>query len=356
MADRARAQSSNDLMVVDGERFTVRQVTDSKFSGQVDFYFGAPKEWKDESRTYWNLQDFKNTATFAITIENPANSEKFFWYRKLACNWLPGPNAQAREGQEGVDGVVMRPMQPVQALEYLIKQYRSKYPDLKFIGSQDLPGLIKAYGIKSGNQQHGIGEKVSYSLDGKPVEEEFYAVHYYSQVNGESIWGLAAIHSFRAPPGTLDKRRNVFAAIAKSIRPTRAFAERRDSIHQQQVGAYKAHEKATYDSIARGKELAAEGKASEDRFDANLDAGLAQNAAARANASGATARSGNDKEDDYIRDVETVNDPNTGTTQRSILQENHWTDGYGNYRDSNDPNYDPNKGEVGQWTQMTPAR
>ena len=84
-------------------------------------------------------------------------------------------------------------------------------------------------GCASANQQ-GIGVKVAYEFQGKPLEEEFYAV--YDSVNipydgpqgrtWQINWGLVALHSFRAPAGTLERRLPVFAAIAKSFRPNPA--------------------------------------------------------------------------------------------------------------------------------------
>jgi hypothetical protein len=41
---------------------------------------------------------------------------------------------------------------------------------------------------------------------------------------------------------------------------------------------------------------------------------------------------------------------------RKLAGQYHFTDGFGNYRTSDDPNYTPEKvGEVGSWTQMTQA-
>ena len=54
------------------------------------------------------------------------------------------------------------------------------------------------------------------------------------------------------------------------------------------------------------------------------------------------SRSSTEKFDDYIRGVETVDDPYYGTSQHSYNEQYHWTDGYGSYRNSNDPTYNPN--------------
>ncbi len=58
-----------------------------------------------------------------------------------------------------------------------------------------------------------------------------------------------------------------------------------------------------------------------------------------------------DKFDDNIRGVDTVNDPYTGTSQQTGTY--HWTDGYGSYANTNDPDFDPNRTANVNWTQMT---
>jgi len=64
----------------------------------------------------------------------------------------------------------------------------------------------------------------------------------------------------------------------------------------------------------------------------------------------------NDKFDDLVRGVDTTNDPLTGTSQHSYMEQYHWTDGFGNYRNTNDPNYDPSKDNAGTWQLMTQAQ
>jgi len=77
---------------------------------------------------------------------------------------------------------------------------------------------------------------------------------------------------------------------------------------------------------------------------------------ARPPSSRGSARSENDKFDDYIRGVDTVDDPYWGTSQHSSTEKYHWTDGYGSYRNSSAGDYDPNKSEKGQWQLMPSAK
>jgi hypothetical protein len=57
----------------------------------------------------------------------------------------------------------------------------------------------------------------------------------------------------------------------------------------------------------------------------------------------------------YIRGVESVEDPYWGQSEQSYHYEYHWTDGSGNYRHSNDAGFNPNIGSSQNWQLMEPA-
>jgi len=201
-----------------------------------------------------------------------------------------------------------------------------------------------------------VGEKITCKLNGKPVEEEFYAVYYNDLVQGESLWGLACLHSFRAPAGTLDKRRDVLTAIRKSVMITPEFVQRYTAVRQQLAAKYQANLRADYAEINAARQRSAQLTAQENQFLANVDRSLVAQRAPAGGSGAAAGRTANDRYDDWLRGVETTDDPSTGTSQHSFLEKYHWTDGYGNYRNSNDQDYDPNKNEVGNWQMMTPAQ
>jgi hypothetical protein len=349
-----------ESFVVDGEHFTLRQITDSNLNNVVAFRFSAPKGWRDSGQIYWDLLDIKTPMSMSASIENPANAEACFVFPALICAYLPGPRAPMREGKRGLDGLNMRPLQPVQALEWYIRQNRGDVSDLKFIGSRDLPDLPKAFKVSMAQNQKGIGEKITYTSKGKPVEEEFYAVFYYQVVQGETLWGLCCIHSFRAPTGGIEKRRNVLAAIPKSFLITPEFTQRVMAVKQRLSANYQAVMRADAQEVANARARSAQLTASENQFLAGVDRNLAASQTAQAGSSGSggggSTRTANDGYDDYIRGVATMNDPDTGTSQHSIMEQYHWTDGYGNYRNSNDQSYDPNHTENGNWQLMTPAQ
>jgi hypothetical protein len=110
---------------------------------------------------------------------------------------------------------------------------------------------------------------------------------------------------------------------------------------------------AGYDQIAAAAQLSRQISANNDAMIASIDRQLA---ATRSASSGTASRSANDKFSDYIRGVDTVDDPYYGTSQHSYNEKYHWTDGYGSYRNANDPTYNPNQNENGNWQLMQPAR
>jgi len=110
--------------------------------------------------------------------------------------------------------------------------------------------------------------------------------------------------------------------------------------------------KAGYDQIAAAAALSRQISANNDAMIASIDAQLA----ASRTRGGGTDTSGTAKFDDYIRGVTTVDDPYYGTSQHSSDTSFHWTDGYGNYRNSNEATYDPNRTEVGSWVPMKAIR
>jgi hypothetical protein len=82
----------------------------------------------------------------------------------------------------------------------------------------------------------------------------------------------------------------------------------------------------------------------------------AQQDATRRAASSASG-SPNDAFSLYIRGTERMQDPYWGASEQSYQNRYHWTDGYGNYRSSNDSSYNPNIGAGGgpTWQLMQPA-
>jgi hypothetical protein len=259
----------------------------------------------------------------------------------------------------------------MQALAAFIQKVRPNVPNLKWIGQQDLPELAKTLKLDSGPNQHGVAIKIGYDLDGKPVEEAFFGVYYISQGANEGVnagmikqtnWGFQALQSMRAPAGTLDQRMPMFCVIAKSMYVNPEWIRLSKAINQKMLADFNQKLKQGYDQLRAAQAIMEQTMKQQAAFQANFDK---QEEAFR-NSSGVDdsflrdggKRSAADHWDDVIRGVDTVNDPSTGgTTQLSNLGQYHFTDGFGNYRTSDNPNYTPEQaGEVGSWQLMTAAQ
>ena len=358
-SDKAQGAVSKGV-VINGERFTTREVVDHQQRDLVVGVVAVPEKWQFKSEVVWNYANISNPVRISTQSENPANAEAAFGYPPELFFYLRPAAGAYRPGQNYGGLIFSFAQPPLQTLVAFIRQVRTNVQNLQFVGSKDLPDLSAALKITPGPNQHGLGVKVTYQLDGKPVEEEFYAVFDsvdipYDGPQGrtwEIHWGLEGLHSFRAPAGTLDQRRPVFAALAKSFRPNPAWQQRQKGINAYLAAQYNRQLQAGYDAIAAAGRMSHQISENNDNMLASIDRQLQQSSSGSGSGGSGEARSEEDKFDDYVRGVDTVDDPYYGTSQQSSNQQYHWTDGYGSYRNTNDPSYDPNQHENGDWQLM----
>jgi hypothetical protein len=322
----------------------------------------VPEKWQYNADVVWNYANVSNPVTLSSRAENPANVEAVFGYPNASFFYLRPATSYYAPGRNYSGIIFAGPQPPLPVLVSLIREARAGAPKLQFVGSKDLPGLPAALQMPRSPNQRGLGVKVTYEVNGKPVEEEFYGVFDsieipYDGPQGRTYqinWGFTGLHSFRAPLGTLDQRRPVFAAIAKSFRPNPAWQQRQAAINKFLSDQFNRQLQAGYDAIAAAGRLSQQISANNDAMISSIDRQLQASRSAGSSGSGGSseAREPAEKFDDYIRGVDTVDDPYYGTSQHSFNEEYHWTDGYGGYRNTNDPSYDPNQKENGSWTLM----
>jgi len=351
---------------IDGEHFTVRQIIDRQQGGMPVCIFIAPEKWRDQSQVVWNYANNSSPVKVGAAVENPANEEACYVYPAAEFFCLRPDGGYYRPGQNfGGLTYTYQPLAPAPALLGFVQQIRGSMPKFQVVGMKDLPDLPSALNLPASPNQRGVGLKVKYELKDKPIEEEFYGVFYSIQIpydgpqgrTWQINWGLNALHSFRAADGTLDKRKEVFAAIARSFRPNPTWRERLTAVNSYLAEQFNRQLQAGYDQIAAAGALSRQISANNDAMIAAIDQRMAASrAASHPSSKAGTGRSANDKFDDYIRGVETVDDPYYGTSQHSYNNQYHWTDGYGNYRHSNEGTYNPNQHENGDWQLMTPTR
>jgi hypothetical protein len=373
-----KATSAKATPATGREKFKEFVILDTEHEGMRAATVHLPEKWHFESKIEWHYGWVEYPASYSAHAENPDNAEAYFDYPLLRFDYTELP-AQLRQYERGPKlrpgerlptGAFSAPPRPaMQALAMFVQQTRANAANLKWIGQQDLPDLAKVLKLDPLPNQHGVAIKIGYDLNGQPVEEAFYGVYYLSQgsnpgVNAGTIkqtnWGLQALQSFRAPAGTLDKRTPMFCVIAKSFYVNPQWVRLSKAITAKMLADFNQKLKEGYDQLRAAQAIVAQTMKDQAAFQANFDK---QEAAFR-NSGGVDdsylrdggKRSAADHWDDLIRGVDTLNDPNGGTTQLSNLGQYHFTDGFGSYRTSDDANYTPEKaGEVGSWTQMTAA-
>ena len=361
-----------------GEKFAERVIPDTEHGGMRAITIRVPEKWRFESKMEWHYNWTEFPMGFSSQAENPDNTEAFFQYPLLQIEMLEYPPQLrqfdlSRKYKPGdrlpLGGIYMAPQPPMKALAMFIQQTRPNAPNFKWLGQQDLPGLAKALLLGSEPNQRGVAIKVGYDLNGQPVEEAFFGVYYLnppaSNASSAGIrqtnWGFRGLQSFRAPAGTLDKRMPMFCVIAKSLYVNPEWGRLAKAINDKLLADFNAKLKQGWDQIRASQAIMEQTMRQQAAFTANFNK---QEEAFRNSGGGddsylrdGGARSAADHFDDLIRGVDTLNDPSTGgTTQLSNLGQYHFTDGFGNYRTTDDPNYTPEKaGEVGSWTQMSAA-
>jgi hypothetical protein len=375
-----KAAPATSASVVAGERFVERVITDTEHEGMRAATIHVPEKWHFESKIEWHYNWVEYPLSYSAHAENPDNAEAYFQYPLLRLEstevapqfrqYDKSPNLPP--GSRLPTGALSAPPQPpMQALAAFIRKVRPDVTDLKWIGQQDLPDLAKTLKLDPGPNQHGVAIKIGYDLNGQPIEEAFFGVYYISQganagVNAGMIkqtnWGFQALQSMRAPTGTLDKRMPMFCVIAKSMYVNPEWVRLSKAINDKMLADFNQKLKQGYDQLRAAQAIMEQTMKQQAAFQANFDK---QEKAFR-NSGGVDdsflrdggKRSASDHWDDMIRGVDTVNDPsNGGTTQLSNLGQYHFTDGFGNYRTTDDPNYTPEKaGEVGSWQLMTAAQ
>jgi Cysteine rich repeat len=377
-ATTSKATSSKATPATGKEKFKEFVISDTEHEGMRAATVHLPEKWHFESKIEWHYGWVEYPTSYSAHAENPDNAEAYFDYPLLRFDYTELP-PQLRQYDKGrklgpgerlPTGAFSAPPRPaMQALAMFIQQVRPNVANLKWLGQQDLPDLAKVLKLDPLPNQHGVAIKIGYDLNGQPVEEAFYGVYYLSQganagVNAGMIkqtnWGLQALQSFRAPAGTLDKRTPMFCVIAKSFYINPEWVRLSKAITEKMLADFNQKLKEGYDQLRAAQAIVAQTMKDQAAFQANFDK---QEAAFRSSGGvddsylrDGGARSAADHWDDMIRGVDTLNDPNGGTTQLSNLGQYHFTDGFGNYRTTDDPNYTPEKaGEVGSWTQMTAA-
>lgn len=341
----------------------LHQVIDRQHNNVVSSVFGHPADWKAQSELVWNFQNLSFPVTARALTFNPSGleaveffpGELFFWLEPHYNFYQPG---QIVQGQ-----AFLPPMSAADAMaRWVIPRHRGNRPGLRVVGGGPAAQLAQRIGLQPSAPAEEVCVKVEYPDNGKVVEEELYGVKvaqnvpYYGpqgmtmQIN----WGFERLFSFRAEKGALERQRETFWAIASSVKVNPLWAQLYARILQDLKAQFDQYIAAGYSQIHAAGQLSSAISANNDALLRTFE----QQRQTAAQRSAPHADSSAEGFSDYMRGVETVQDPYWGESKQDANYDYHWTDGSGSYQHSNDPFFNPNIG-VGatvEWTLMPKKR
>lgn len=335
----------------------------------------GPANWILESDVQWDFNNNVVPVTFGSALTNPQETKRLQFFPDITCYWLTGDASRNIPGRMNMGMLNLAPMEPKAALAEAVTQlYQASIPGLQITGVREVPGLPAALG-QAGPNTTGVGLRALYTLDGKRMEEEIYALHVISSatlrgeagVTTQTTWGLTSVHGFITQEGQLDSDRSMFTNMVRSVSPNPAWVELHINTRQQLDAMFQQglidNRRAREAIMAQSRALAADNDAFRanimQRHRAAMDTTAHKSFIAGIHSGGALSgdRSGGmssqEKYVDAIHDRETFQDASTvtGTSQHGYAN-HHWSDGWGNTIHTDNPSMDPNIGSSVQWEQL----
>jgi len=190
------------------------------------FSFLAPADWEFQGGISWPLQTVAMPANVAFTVKSPDGAEQLEAFPNLAYFWTNNPTI-LRLFPVGARyfGAEVRPiMQPTEVLQkVIIPLHRRGVGNLRVVEAK---ALARAAGPAAGAAPAAAGKvRVEYTLDGKPMEEEFHANLEMLSIpvttmHGPVVhinWFVNAIFGLRAPKGQLARRSREFDVMVQTF-------------------------------------------------------------------------------------------------------------------------------------------
>ncbi|CAN5372072.1 hypothetical protein BH11CYA1_BH11CYA1_32900 [soil metagenome] len=345
-------------------------IFDPKFNLVAGAYM-IPMGWQAQSQIIWNLEHFSQPLQLHSVAVSPDGKSALEFFPAEQFVWLV-PKAMARPGQPLGDGAtLLPPVSAQEAMQYFeIPKLRGSAPSLKIEQITLVPDLAQKLQIArpAGATQECVCAKISYVLNGQPMEEEIYAVKTaFNGVTSRSSmvgsmmqynWGFGTLFSFRAPQGQLDGQRNNFVSMVASFKPNPAWQAIRAQVQQQALQHNNWRLSETASSIANANKLSQMVVAGNAQFFANQAARREQEYAsdqmrlqarsAPTSSSNSSGMSQTEAFGDLMMGRETAADGSKHDGYHTSI----WSDGQGNYKPTNDPNYNPNINSSSTWTQI----
>ena len=351
-------------------KFRPYDVIDTRQNGMVISRLAVPQGWKASGRAVWNYNDFYMPVHTYARVESPDGGTWIEFFPAEFFLWLDPAHDRSPTGSAGIGGIHHPNITLPQALaQYVIARNRSHARNLKILGYRPVKDLPKAFPkvfAKGAPQGEGLCMRVRYDLEGAPVDEEFYGFMTRETIPSGRITEyhrvLLMVHSMGAKSGKLESSRKLLGFIATSLEPNPAWQARFAEVKKMQGEYYQRAMARNYAGIKAAGERSRALTAQSNQFLAQIDRNLAQSRAQQNARSSFSSSSNEDfykRADDFdqnIRGTEHMQDQYGQVSDQYTDYNYHWTDGFGRYVHTDDPNFDPNKYLTGDYQKMTPTR
>lgn len=372
-AEESTATASSPAQnVISATNVATHQIFDPSFNLVAGAY-NYPAGWQAQSQVVWNIEHFTQPLALHSVAASPDGiSALEFFPTEQFCWLVPNPGFKT-PGQPMGDGATFLP--PVSATDAMvhfeIPKLRGKATDLKIVEVVPMPQLAQSLKVAqpAGSTQESVCARITYQLNGQPVEEEIYGIKTAFPAGVSSFggagrmtqynWGFSTLFSFRTPAGQMEAARPQFVAMVQSFKPNPAWQTCRAQFQQRALQHNNFRLQLTQQSIDNANALSRQviaGNADFFRHQAERREFQAVSDKLRIDArhgytTGSTDGGGGYSKTDAVNDIlggqETWSDGSKHGYANQM-----WTDGQGNYQPSNDPNYNPNVNSSSNWTQL----
>jgi hypothetical protein len=350
--------AANNAPLIKGMRYTPQSIMDTEGTGMEACRLLIPSGWQLRGGVLWLPDTPGMPATLNFEVFNPSGLEAFSGLPALPFYWTNNPLTLMTmpPGTRYYGHEVRQPVEVLQALQqYTLPRFRN-VPGLQVVHQElmpDLPQLMLSLTpptAQSASPQpnlQGGRIRVTYPLNGQPVEEDIYAVLMVISVNMPGsifspnqmiFWYLNFHFAYRAPLGKLDALADLFKATLTSVRINPAWMATVNQISQymmqnqiQQIHNIGQMSRQFSQNANQISDMNMQSwynqQASQDRISENFS----QN----------------------MRGVDAYYDPNRGgNVELPSGYTNAWANPLGEYIVSDDPNFNPNQETNQNWTEI----
>jgi hypothetical protein len=326
-----------------------------------------PPGWSAQSQVEWRPDWPSNPVSSWARVSDPTNTVGVDFLPAQSFAWIE-PNPGMYPAGTMLAGQVM--LQPAPAAVVLSRWLipRMRGPQARVTSVQTGRELARRMSIVDQPGARLDGASAIVEVPG--YTEEWYGLTVYADAPPEygplgplvqTNWGFERLLVMHAPTGTLDAHREQLWSIAGGLRVNPVWQEQATQTVLSIQRGLQLQMAQGYANIAAAGQLSRQISANNNAMIAGMDASRAAANAADANrrraeladpGRGATAGF-----DEYIRGVNTYDDPEYGSSQHDATAAYVWTDGSGTYQYSDDPFFNPNIGAGGgpNWSVMTPT-